>query len=75
MATNSSVVINFIQYIAMVNQIDEELEEELEYDKRSKEDKAIIDSMRKARDMCILVPPERLTFELSAPRLHVRSPR
>jgi hypothetical protein len=51
LATNLPVVVDFVQYVALVNQT----KEDLEYDKQSKEDKAIIDNTRKARDMCMLV--------------------
>jgi len=51
LTTNLPVVIDFVQYVGLVTQT----KEELEYDKQSKEDKAIIDNTRKARDMCMLV--------------------
>jgi len=50
LTANLPVVINFVQYVAIVNQT----KEDLQYNKQSKEDKAIIDNTRKARDACMI---------------------
>lgn len=48
LSNNLPVVINFVQYVAIVNQT----KQELKYDKQTKEDKDIIDNTRRARDVC-----------------------
>ena len=50
-SSNLPIVIDFVQYVALVNQT----KEELQYDKQSKQDKEIIDNTRKARDACSVV--------------------
>ena len=55
LSNNLPVVIDFVQYVAIVTQT----KEDLEYDKQSKEDKQIIDNTRAARDKCLVAKNER----------------
>jgi hypothetical protein len=48
LASNLPVVINFVQYVAIITQT----KEDLQYDKQSKQDKDIIDNVRMSRDKC-----------------------
>ena len=48
LSSNLPVVINFVNYVVLVNKT----KDELGYDKQSKEDKAIIDATRRTRDTC-----------------------
>jgi hypothetical protein len=48
LSSNLPVVINFVQYVAIITQT----KEDLQYDKQSKQDKDIIDNVRMSRDKC-----------------------